>query len=311
MSADWMELEVKHSTGPLAGFAFRCTYCNHVVPKSLAPSELGLGADELPTPEHIYPYTGCPCGYGRFVIAEPRNGEAAPATTAPSATLHGQAPVVEEALRAKVEGAQYRKLPVQEIRPNPRQPRKFFDRDQLQSLSDSILHMGLLEDILVRPVPDGFELVLGERRWRATQLAGLDTISAKIVPLSDEEVQRIAVVENVQRSDLTEVEEAFAYKELIDQGMRQGEVGASMGKLGDRVAERLKVLSSQYYVEYQEERIRQLSTEVDRLRDHLEERNARYDVRLADGAALPELLASGFDLVTAVDLGQFLVRRRL
>src|SRR5579871_4603572 len=305
---DWMHLEIERTAAPLDAFLFRCTYCNHIIPKPLLPTEIGIGEDETPQPEHIYPYTGCGCGHGRFVIAEPRvtNGAATANTAARTET-----PVQEaNALRDKVEHAAYRKLPVREIRPNPRQPRKFFDQEALQSLADSITHMGLLEDILVRPVPDGYELVLGERRWRATQLAGLGTISAKVVPLSDAEVEQIAIVENVQRADLTDVEEAFAYKGFIDRGMRQDEVGATMGKLGDRVAERLKALSSTYYVEYQEQRIRELDEEVERLRARLEERTARYDVQVVNQAGLTGALATGYDLVAVLDNQQFVVRRR-
>ncbi|MEA2639676.1 MAG: ParB family transcriptional regulator, chromosome partitioning protein [Chloroflexota bacterium] len=302
---DWMRLDIEPGATPLAAFAFRCTYCNHLIPKPLRSEELGLVSGEPPQPEHIYPYAGCGCGQGRFVIAEVRGADAPSrvppdeAATDPSGDLHD-----------KVERAEYRKLPVREIRPNPNQPRRFFDREALQSLADSIAAMGLLEDILVRPVPDGYELVLGERRWRATQLAGLDTISAKIVPLSDEEMRRISIVENVQRADLTEVEEAFAYKSFIDQGMRQADVGSVIGKMGDRVAERLKVLSSTYYVEYQDERIRQLGGEIDKLRERLEERTARYDVQVVDQGGLAGALAVGFDLVTALDDSRFVVRRR-
>ncbi|MPZ14876.1 MAG: ParB/RepB/Spo0J family partition protein [Chloroflexi bacterium] len=309
MLMDWMQVEIEPTSSPLGIFVFRCTYCNHVVPKALVPTELGLREDEQPVPAHIYPCDACPCGYGRFVIAEPRNDTALPTDSRSSATADARATLPE--LREKIEHADHRKLAVREIRPNPHQPRKFFDQEALQSLADSIVQVGLLEDILVRPVSDGYELVLGERRWRATQLAGLDTVSAKVVPLTDEEVQRVTVVENVQRSDLTEVEEAFAYKALIDTGMRQGDVGSSMGKLGERVAERLKVLSSQYYVDYQEEQIRQLSAQIDRLRERLEERNARYEVRIVERAGLAEHLADGFDLVTPLEGGQFVVRRQL
>ncbi len=309
MLTDWMHIDIEATATPLGAFAFRCTYCNHMIPKPLMHAEIGLAEGEMPQPEHIYPYTGCGCGQGHFVIAEPVGTSSATQRKSPSSSAR-EAAATSSALHDKVESADYRKLPVREIRPNPRQPRKFFEQDQLQSLADSIKHMGLLEDILVRPVPDGYELVLGERRWRATQLAGLDTISAKVAPLTDSEVEQISIVENVQRADLTQVEEAFAYKGFIDRGMRQEDVGSAMGKLGDRVADRLKVLSSTYYVEYQEQRIRDLSAEVEKLRERLEERTARYDVQVVDQSSLAAALSNGYDLVTMLDGGQFIVRRR-
>lgn len=129
--------------------------------------------------------------------------------------------------------------------------------------SASIKHIGLLEDILVRPRGDYYEIVHGERRWRACKLVGLETIRAKIVTgLSDPDAFELGLVENIQRENLTPVEEAFALKQYLDKGMRQAETAEKLGKKKKKIAERLKLLSSHYYTQYQEEEIAQLRERI-------------------------------------------------
>ncbi|GEM_PF-4619511 len=210
-------------------------------------------------------------------------------------------------LRQRIENAAYAKLAVETIVPNPFQPRRFFEQDALRGLGESIKQMGLLEDVLVRPSGEGYELVLGERRLRATQMAGLPSISAKIVELTDEEMKRIAIVENVQRENLSPVEEAFAYKQYVDSGLRQKDVGLVMGNMQNRVAERLKVLSSHYYVQFQEDRIRELEAKV---RTHEQSnRRPRYDVRIVDEGSLAELVEQGFEILHQLRNGRLVLRR--
>jgi ParB family transcriptional regulator, chromosome partitioning protein len=210
-------------------------------------------------------------------------------------------------LRERIENAAYAKLPVAKIRPNPFQPRRFFEQDALRGLGESIKQMGLLEDVLVRPAGDGYELVLGERRLRATQIADLPTISTKIVELSDDEMKRIAIVENVQRENLTPVEEAFAYKQYVDSGLRQKDVGIVMGGMQDRVADRLKVLSSHYYVQFQEERIRELEDKVRGYEDR--NRRPRFEACIAEEAMLAELIEDGFEVLHQLQDGRIVLRR--
>ena len=102
-----------------------------------------------------------------------------------------------------------RRLPVELISPNPRQPRRHFDEETLVSLAGSLSERGILQPVLVRPVPGGtYELIAGERRWRAAQLAGLDTIPALVRPQDDAASLELALIENMAREDLNPVEEA-------------------------------------------------------------------------------------------------------
>ncbi len=118
---------------------------------------------------------------------------------------------------AMPEGAYFAELPLTSITPNPRQPRTSFDEDQLAELAASIKDVGLLQPVVVRPLGDGqFELVMGERRLRATKEAGLDTIPAIIRPTEEADLLRDALLENLHRAQLNPLEEAAAYQQLLD-----------------------------------------------------------------------------------------------
>jgi len=106
---------------------------------------------------------------------------------------------------------------IEEIRPNPRQPRKHFDEVKLQELSDSIKEKGILEPLLVRKVSDGYELIVGERRWRAAQKAGLKEVPVLIKEFDERAALEISLIENLQREDLNPIEEAEAYQRLIEE----------------------------------------------------------------------------------------------
>ncbi len=131
--------------------------------------------------------------------------------------------------------------------PNPRQPRKTFLEHDLQELTDSIRAKGVIQPILVRPAPDlagQYEIVAGERRWRAARRAGLTDIPAVIRELDDREVLEIAIIENVQRADLNAIEEAEAYKALMDRfGRTQESVAAQVGKSREHVANTMRLLA--------------------------------------------------------------------
>jgi len=106
---------------------------------------------------------------------------------------------------------------IEEIRPNPHQPRKHFDEVKLQELSDSIKEKGILEPLLVRKVSDGYELIVGERRWRAAQKAGLKEVPVLIKEFDERAALEISLIENLQREDLNPIEEAEAYQRLIEE----------------------------------------------------------------------------------------------
>jgi ParB/RepB/Spo0J family partition protein len=135
-----------------------------------------------------------------------------------------------------------RNITLSVIKPNPRQPRKHFEG--LEELAQSLKQQGQLTPVLVRPVGDGYELVHGERRWRAAQLAGLPTLRAEVRELSDAEAYRLSVVENLQRQQLTLIEEAEVYQTLLADGMTQAELGALVGKSQSYIAHKLRLLKA-------------------------------------------------------------------
>jgi ParB family chromosome partitioning protein len=136
--------------------------------------------------------------------------------------------------------------PIELLHPNPDQPRKTFGETELEELAQSLRHKGVIQPLLVRPSPriaGEFEIVAGERRWRAAQRAGLRELPTVVRRLDDSEVLQIAIIENVQRADLNPVEEAMAYKALIDQyGHTQDEVAEVVGKSRSHVANTLRLL---------------------------------------------------------------------
>lgn len=138
-------------------------------------------------------------------------------------------------------------LPIEFLRPNPRQPRKRFDESAIDSLVDSIRHQGVLQPLLVRPHPDdanAYEIVAGERRWRASQRARLHEVPVVIKDLTDTEALEIALVENIHREDLTPMEESEGYQRLIEEfGYTQEALAKGVGKSRSHVANMLRLLS--------------------------------------------------------------------
>jgi ParB family chromosome partitioning protein len=135
-------------------------------------------------------------------------------------------------------------IKISEIKANKNQPRKKFDEEKIRELSDSIKEHGVLQPIIVRKKDGGYELVAGERRWRAAQKAGIEKIPAIIKDLSDADVMEIALIENLQREDLNPLEEAEAYKKLIDEfGMTQEELSKRVGKSRSQIANTVRLLN--------------------------------------------------------------------
>lgn len=135
-------------------------------------------------------------------------------------------------------------LKISEIEPNRSQPRKDFDENSLSDLAQSISQHGLLQPLLVRPLPiGGYQIVAGERRYRACRMAGLTEVPVTIRELSDTETMELALIENLQREDLSPIEEALGYKALIDEhGFLQEEVATSVGKSRPAIANSLRIL---------------------------------------------------------------------
>ncbi|HTO55160.1 MAG TPA: ParB/RepB/Spo0J family partition protein [Myxococcota bacterium] len=134
-------------------------------------------------------------------------------------------------------------IAIARIAPNPGQPRKVFREAELATLAASIREQGVLQPLVVRRRGDGYELIIGERRWRAAQLAGLDEVPAVILDATDRQVVEMALVENVQRADLNPMELAEAFRVLIDdEGMTQDEAGRRVGLDRSSVANHLRLL---------------------------------------------------------------------
>ena len=135
-------------------------------------------------------------------------------------------------------------VPIERIQPNPSQPRREFDDEALQELADSIREIGIVQPISLRSTGDGmYQIIAGERRWRAAALAGLSTVPAYIRTADDEKMMQMALVENIQREDLNAIEIALAYQNLIEQyGLKQEELSLKVGKKRATVANYLRLL---------------------------------------------------------------------
>jgi ParB family transcriptional regulator, chromosome partitioning protein len=138
-----------------------------------------------------------------------------------------------------------RHVPVELLHPNPNNPRKHFAEEDLESLAKSLRDKGLLQPLVVRPRADGsFEIVAGERRWRASQRAGIHDVPVLIRELDDKETLEIALIENVQRSDLNALEEARAYRQLLEQyGYTQQQLADVIGKSRSHIANTMRLMS--------------------------------------------------------------------
>ncbi|WP_320668519.1 ParB/RepB/Spo0J family partition protein [Patulibacter defluvii] len=150
----------------------------------------------------------------------------------------------DESLDGSASGPELRTLSVELISPNPHQPRRVFDEDALQALAGSIADRGVLQPILVRPLPGGhYELVAGERRWRASQLAGLSEVPALVQDQDDATSLQSALVENMARADLNPVEEARAVAALVeDLGLTREAVGRMVGRSRVAISNLLRIL---------------------------------------------------------------------
>lgn len=134
------------------------------------------------------------------------------------------------------------KLQLSKVAPNPNQPRKYFDEESLRELADSIVSDGLKSPILVRPVSENYEIVQGERRYRASKLAGLETIEAFIEEISEEDAFHLAVIENIQREQLTPIEEARAFMCYVEMGFTHDQIAKKISKSRTYVTSRLRLL---------------------------------------------------------------------
>lgn len=229
------------------------------------------------TPEAVAPTSG--------VSAAESNGTAT--TDVVQAEASPPEPVVVERTPVEVDandglvpvpGARFAELPVGEIRPNPKQPRTVFDEDALEELVGSIREVGILQPIVVRDAGDGYELIMGERRWRATQAAGLATIPAIIRDTDDSDLLRDALLENLHRSELNPLEEAAAYQQLLDDfGCTHEQLATRIQRSRPQISNTLRLLKLPPLVQ------RRVAAGV------LSAGHARALLGLSDGAAIERL----------------------
>ena len=139
----------------------------------------------------------------------------------------------------------WRSLPIHKVEPNPDQPRQDFDEEELQALAESIGIHGIIQPLTVRELPSGyFQIIAGERRWRAARIAGLSEVPAIVIEADDKKVMELALIENLQRQDLNPVEEALGYQSLMaDYGLTQEETASRVGKSRPAVANALRLLN--------------------------------------------------------------------
>ena len=144
-----------------------------------------------------------------------------------------------------VESSAYRELPIYKVEPNPDQPRREFDEVELQALADSISVHGVIQPLTVREMPNGYyQIIAGERRWRASRMAGLSDIPVVVIEADDRKAMELALIENLQRQDLNPVEEALGYQTLMEEyGLTQEDTAQQVGKSRSAVANTLRLLS--------------------------------------------------------------------
>ena len=156
----------------------------------------------------------------------------------------GLGALIEEFPPESSEKSPYQLLPIYKVEPNPDQPRQNFDEEELQALADSIAIHGVIQPLTVRETEGGYyQIIAGERRWRAARLANLSDIPAVIIEADDKKAMELALIENLQRQDLNPVEEALGYRCLIDEyGLTQEDAAARVGKSRPAVANSLRLL---------------------------------------------------------------------
>ena len=144
-----------------------------------------------------------------------------------------------------LEKSAYQLLPIYKVEPNPDQPRHDFDEEELQALADSIAVHGVIQPLTVRELPSGYyQIIAGERRWRAARMANLSEVPAVVIEADDRKAMELALIENLQRQDLNPVEEALGYQSLMEEyGLTQEEAAGRVGKSRPAVANALRLLS--------------------------------------------------------------------
>jgi ParB family chromosome partitioning protein len=197
---------------------------------------------------HVAPRSHCVDRQGRapqsLAMTKPALGRGLGALMGGSSAVTKSEGSRAPAMAVNPPGERVEKLAVGRIRPCSLQPRKSFSEESIKELADSIKEQGILTPLLVRKKGEGYELIAGERRWRAAQAAGLTEVPALVKEADDRKTLELALIENLQREDLNAIEEALGYKQLADQfGLTQDQIAARMGKARSAVANSLRLLN--------------------------------------------------------------------
>lgn len=167
-----------------------------------------------------------------------------------------------------IENKEVKLIKTNDIVPNRFQPRQIFDEKELNELADSIKEHGIIQPLILRPLGEKYEIIAGERRYKAALIAGFESVPSIVIEANDNEIAEIAIIENIQRKDLTPIEEAKAYKKLVDMGLTQEEIAKKLGITQPTIANKIRLLN--------------LSEEVQNalLHNKISERHARGLLRL-------------------------------
>ena len=247
-------------------------------------------------------------GLGALIPSTPEDeGASTPASpadlTPPSfESTTDETPTSDATSLAVVEGARFSELDVGSIVPNARQPREVFDEDQMAELVHSIGEIGLLQPVVVRPTgADGYELIMGERRWRATKEAGLATIPAIVRETSDQDMLRDALLENLHRSELNPLEEAAAYQQLLDDfGCTQEQLAQRIGRSRPQISNTLRLLKLTPAVQ---RRVAAGVLSAGHARTLVTVENAEVQDRLAQRAVAEGMSVRGLEEIVSVGTG--------
>lgn len=165
---------------------------------------------------------------------------------------------------------EYRTIPVRDIRPDGDQPRRDFAKDALRRLAESLRAIGQIEDIVVRESDHGYQLVAGERRWRAAQLAELSELAAKVVEIDDDRIHAVQLAENIHRENLTDVRLAFVYRDLLRRGQDEEAIAQDMNLPRRDIAEKLSIIDRNTLIDLQQNEIEHLQSRVESLEHQVE-----------------------------------------
>lgn len=218
-----------------------------VVERAARPVANSSAVKKAPSSKRATPVAACPKGDKNQPSESPSKAQSLPKTGASSSKANNplkSAPVAPAAKSVKNdEKGMVGEVLLAQVHPNPNQPRTNFKPEEIEELANSIKRHGLLQPILVRKTGDGYEIIAGERRWQACRSLGMETIPVRFWLADDTEAFEAALVENIQRSDLNPIEEAYGYKRLMERkGMTQSEVAQTVSKGRSTIANALRLL---------------------------------------------------------------------